>query len=299
MIMPHRSRSLNAEMSNLVLTSCMASNADFLVENIAGYLAQRLAMPVSFVNDIPWRERERRLDNGSVHVCWLCGLPYVWKADSPHPPVELLVAPVMAGERYAGRPVYFSDVVVHEDSPFQSFSDLRGRTWAYNEPRSHSGYMLTRYQLALRGEDGDYFGRVVAAGTHQRALHMILSHEAHAAAIDSTVLELAIQQQPAIEEHVRIIDSWGPSPIPPWVILKQTPPRLRRELQRLLLHMHEDPRGRRILQQGRMAHFVRVADEDYDPIRHMAQKAKTVTLRPSSSSPDQSENERSAAGESM
>jgi phosphonate transport system substrate-binding protein len=91
--------------------------------------------------------------------------------------IELLAAPVMQGSRYEQRPIYFSDVVVHRDSPFHSLAQLRGASWAYNEPRSHSGHLLTRYYLETRGEGGPegYFGAVIAAGSHQRALELILA----------------------------------------------------------------------------------------------------------------------------
>ena len=71
------------------------------------------------------------------------------------------------GDRYGGRPIYFSDVIVHRDSPFRSFLDLRGHSWAYNEPLSHSGYGITRYHLLELGETGGFFSEVVEAGFHE------------------------------------------------------------------------------------------------------------------------------------
>ncbi len=66
--------------------------------------------------------------------------------------IDLLAAPVMAAERYQGQPVYYSDIVVHHASRFQTFADLRNATWAYNEPHSHSGYHVVRFHLAQTGE---------------------------------------------------------------------------------------------------------------------------------------------------
>ena len=84
-----------------------------------------------------------------------------------------------------------SDVIVRADSPFLSFADLRGAVWAYNEPRSHSGYNVVRYHLAAKGMPAAYFGRVVESGSHHNSLQMILQRSIDAAAIDSTVLEAA------------------------------------------------------------------------------------------------------------
>jgi len=84
-----------------------------------------------------------------------------------------LAAPVLQGPRYQGRPVYFSDVIVRRDSPLRSFADLRGASWSYNDPDSHSGYNLTRYELARRGEARGYFGTVVSAGWHQESIRWV------------------------------------------------------------------------------------------------------------------------------
>src|SRR5215471_8633748 len=70
---------------------------------------------------------------GQVDIGFICGLPYVHLADSPSCLVELLAAPVLLGERYQHRPVYFSDVIVREDSPYTSFYDLQGCVWAFNQ----------------------------------------------------------------------------------------------------------------------------------------------------------------------
>ena len=260
----------------LLISSCMAPIADRFVRALAAYAGRQLGIATRFVDDIPWQQREQWLDEGRVQLCWLCGLPYVWKAGGGA--LQLLAAPVMQGARYAARPVYFSDVVVRRDSPFRSFDALRGASWAYNEPRSHSGHLITRYNLALRGLNGDFFGRVLGAGSHQRALDMILAGEIDAAAIDSTVLELASQAQPEIGEQIRVLESWGPSPIPPWLVHRRAPAALRERLQRLLLAMHEDEEGRAVLQLARVARFVAVEDKDYDPIRQMARRAEQVTL---------------------
>jgi phosphonate transport system substrate-binding protein len=262
----------------LTVASCMAPIAGQTVEAIAAYLGRRIGIATRVVNDLSWEEREQRFDEGLIDVCWLCGLPYVWKADSKEREIELLAAPVTQGERYGGQPVYFSDVVVHRDSPFQRFDDLEGRSWAYNEPRSHSGYYVTRYRLAEMGRDQSFFGKIVAAGSHQRALEMILQGDVDASAIDSTVLELVLQRQPQIGEQIRVIDSWGPSPMPPWLAGSGLPQTLRQRVRRELLQMHQTDEGRTILGRGLMSRFARVNDGDYDAIRRMAKKAETVAL---------------------
>lgn len=260
----------------LRFTSIQSPNADYICRAITRYAAAELGVPAEFVDDISWQQREQRLDEGRIQVGWICGLPYVWKAAQDKPPVQLLAAPVMQHPRYQKRPIYFSDVVVRADCRYLAFGDLRGACWAYNEPHSHSGYNVTRYHLATLGATAGYFGQVVEAGSHLRALSMVLDGRVDASAIDSTVLELELQSHPELQGQIRIVETLGPSPIPPWVVSSSVSPHLREAIRQVFLQMHRHPRGQRILSDGQMERFVKVEDSDYDAIREMARLAKEV-----------------------
>lgn len=262
----------------LRVTSCMAENMDFVGRAIATYLQQTLHLPTQFVDDVTWPERERQFDRGDIQVCWICGLPYVRKADQPTSSVEILAVPIMQGARYANRPVYFSDVVVQRDSRFQQFEELRGASWVYNEPRSHSGCTTIRYHLATLGETRDFFGTVVESGAHQASLRMVLEGAVDASAIDSTVLDIELQRNPDWAAQLRVIEVLGPSPIPPWLISTRVPPELRSRLRTALLQMEAEPEGQAILAAGGIARFVEASDRDYDPIRHMTKIADPIVL---------------------
>jgi phosphonate transport system substrate-binding protein len=263
-------------LDSLTISSCQAPNMDFFTRDLADYLSERLPVPVKAELDLPWQERDRRLDEGRLDLCWICGLPYVLKAAQPSPRIALFAAPVWQGSRYQDRPIYFSDVVVRRGSPFHSLADLHGASWAYNEPGSHSGYNVVRYALALRGETLAFFGRVVESGAHQASLQMILGGEVDASAIDSTVLEQELLDDPSIALQIRIIDSFGPSPIPPWVASVNTLLPWRLALQEQFLHLHQDPQGQALLAKAHILRFAPVIDRDYDPIREMTRLAERL-----------------------
>jgi phosphonate transport system substrate-binding protein len=265
-------------MFQLRLASCMAENSESFCQAVARFIENRIGISIQYVTGIPWQERERLFDNGEIHILWLCGLPYVHKADMAESGVELLAVPVPRGERYQGRPVYFSDVVVRRARPFQSFFDLRGASWAYNEPRSHSGFNVVRAHLAEFGHVDNFFGSIVESGAHSVSLGMILSGQVDGSAIDSTVLEWLIAARAEVSDEIRVIDSMGPSPIPPWVISRQVPKRLRSDIRALLLGMRTEPFGRFMLDRARIERFVAAQDRDYDPIRAMARKAELVSF---------------------
>jgi phosphonate transport system substrate-binding protein len=260
------------------LVSLMAENADPTYQAIAGYLARRLDLPIVWIDDRPWQEREHMLEHGQAAIGAICGAVFVRLAAQAAPPVQLLAAPVMRAARYQGQPIYFSDLIVPADSHVQTFADLRGARLAYNEPNSYSGYQALRAHLAALGYSRGFFSGIVAAGSHQAALRMIVAGAADAASIDSIVLERELQLFPELAAGLRTVATLGPSPIPPLVAAQQLPPATTRALRAALLQMHEDSEGRRILHAGRMARFVAAEDADYDHIRAQLVVANSVDL---------------------
>ncbi len=204
-------------------------------------------------------------------LAFICGLPYVLYT---HPrlsasPIEALVAPVLQGERFQSRPIYFSEVIVHRDSPYRSFADLRGCSWAYNEPHSQSGYGITRYWLARMGETNGYFRKVIETGFHQRAIRKVHNRKVDAAAIDVQVLAVELHQHPQLAEQLRVIDSLGPSTIQPLAAASHLSKALKQDIQTIFAEIHHDPAGRAVLDRGFIDHFVSVSDAHYDDIRDM------------------------------
>ncbi len=229
-------------------------------------LADRLVMPIQLEERVPWRQRQRRLLAGEAHFGFLCGLPYVEKADR----LELLAAPVMKGRRYRDRPVYFSDVVVRADSSFRTLADLRGARWAYNESESHSGYNVVRAHLARRGWRDRFFGSSQESGAHLTSLDWILAGRVDASALDSTVLDTELEAFPELSGRIRVLETLGPSPIQPAVASLALPGKLRALLRQALLELK--------LENLPMVRFAAVTDADYDPIRAMLREARPVQL---------------------
>ena len=244
-------------MDELRFVSLAAESAAELWRAVTGHLERRLGIRVRIVDEVPWQARERMLYRGEAHVGVVCGLQYVLATDRGEDPgVELVAAPIMHGARYRNRPVYFSDVVVRNDCQARSLADLRGCTWAVNEPTSQSGFNITRYTLAARGETSAFFSRVVESGAHERSLELLLDGVVDATAIDSTVLE-------ALRPDVRAIDTLGPSPIPPLVASRRVPQALREALANALIGLSVGP----------VQNFARVRDADYNEIRSMTRIA--------------------------
>jgi phosphonate transport system substrate-binding protein len=82
----------------------MAENTESFCGAVTAYLGDALGISIEYVSGIPWQERERLFDAGEIQILWLCGLPYVQKADRSDSMLELLAAPIPTGalSRQAG-----------------------------------------------------------------------------------------------------------------------------------------------------------------------------------------------------
>lgn len=243
-------------------------------EQMADYAGQALDLPATLHTGQSLDE----FASGQADVGFLCGLLYVRMRQWADCPVELLAAPVLRADRYEDRPIYFSDVIVRRDSPYSSFDDLQGCAWAYNEAASHSGSNLVCYSLLERHKSPHYFGRLVKSGSHLNSLQMVIDGQADAAAIDSHVLDVVLQRNPALAAQLRVVAMLGPSAMPPVVVAKRLDAELKDRLRTALSAMHHDPTAAQSLQQGLIQRLAPVADEHYNDIRHMLATVQAVTF---------------------
>jgi phosphonate transport system substrate-binding protein len=261
----------------LRFTSLQADNAASFYRQVVHYLGRAANLDVEFAGDPPWTERERKLDRGDIHGGFICSWPYTRKFDSGVA-IELAAAPVFRSPRYQSKPVYFSDVVVRRDSAIESFANLRGKSWAYNESKSHSGYNLTLFHLAELGETEGYFAEVVESGAHQASLDHVLEGRVAGSSIDSYVLEVEMKSRPELSSELRVIDNLGPSPSPPFVIASSLEPDVKQRIRTALTEMHESPEGEAILRQGLASRFDVVTNRDYDSVRRMSRLATAARM---------------------
>jgi phosphonate transport system substrate-binding protein len=253
-------------MADLRFGTFLAPNMLSVYQAIADEVGARLGMSTELVVETDYENCRNDLND----VCFVCSLPYVMFERQGISPASPIAAPVLEGDRYEGKPIYFSDVVVHRDSGIRAFAELRGRSWAYNEPLSHSGYGITRYHLVTLGETNGFFGEVIEAGFHERSVRMVRDRAVDASAIDSQTLAIELRHHPDLAESLVMIDALGPSTIQPVAVSKRFSPDFHEAVRGILVGLHRDPEfKRRVLGRGMVERFVAVGPETYDDIRRM------------------------------
>lgn len=261
-------------MADLRFGTFLAPNMMPVYSAIAEEVGESLGLSAELVVETDYANCRNDVND----VCFVCSLPYVHFEREGIAPAVPIAAPVLQGERYAHRPIYFSDVIVASDSDFESFEDLRGRSWAFNEPLSQSGYGITRYHLVSLGETNGYFSEVIEAGFHERAIRMVANGEVDASAIDSQVLGVELRDNPELRDQLRVIDSLGPSTIQPVAVSKRFDESFRDEVREIFLDLHNRDGFREVFDHGIVERWVRIGPDDYDDIRRMLEACEDASF---------------------
>jgi len=259
-------------MAKLRFGTFLAPNMLPVYEAIADFVGEQLQVATELVVETDYESCRNDVND----VCFVCSLPYVMFEREGVSPAEPIAAPVLEGERYGDRPIYFSDVIVNTSSDAASFLDLRGRSWCYNEPLSQSGYGITRHHLVSIGETNGFFSDVIEAGFHETSIRLVASGDVDASAIDSQVLAVEMRENPEVTDNLRVIDALGPSTIQPLAVSKRFDQGFRDDIRRVLLTFHETPSGRDVLALGGVKRWVAVGPSDYDDIRRMVDECEAA-----------------------
>ena len=213
-----------------------------------------------------------RNDMGAMQMC---GLPYAVR----HPVPRLIAAPVPSRARYGGRAVYFTDLAVRADAPFERIEDTFGKRIGWTLTDSQSGYFALRYYLLELHAQHDGAGLVAPGSPERRPLfgevvprlinprgviQALLDGRIDVGPLDSYSHDLIRHTEPAVAKSIRILTSTTPTAMPPFV--STHPNASEEEVQRLreaFLTVHEEPSLADARAVILLERFAKVAPADY------------------------------------
>jgi len=93
------------------------------------------------------------------------------------------VLPLLTSQNKDGSTGYYSIITVRCDSGYKSIEDLKGKTLAFADPDSTSGYAVPYYNLVQQGYDPKtYFGAIPFSGSHESGVQGVVNGTFDAAA---------------------------------------------------------------------------------------------------------------------
>ena len=195
---------------------------------------------------------------------FMCGWPWVRGFADVVP----LAAPVTVE---AGRPVYWSNLVVAADSPARTLADTAGGRVAYTIKDSQSGFSALRHHLRLHGPA--YAGEVGPLTTPRRMIEAVAEGRADIGPVDSFAHALLRRYAPELTARVRVIAQTAPTPIPLLVASRGVPVETASRLRAALL----DLTGDQVLEPLEITGFIHpLPREQYGVMEHWAQEAEAA-----------------------
>lgn len=229
----------------------------------AFYLSQKMGQPVEFVRRHSYREVMDMLESGSLDFAWICGFPFVQKRDPEF--IKLMTVPI-----YQGNPLYHSYIIVHKDSPYQSLDDLKGKSFAYSDPESNSGYLYPQYLLSQKGANKEtYFRQSFFTFNHTETVEAVAEQFADGGAVDSYIWEYLKEFRPELADQTRVINQSPKFGFPPLVSRRGVNLETVWRMQRIFTGMNSDPEGRKFLTGLKLDGFGDFPAELFDNIRQM------------------------------
>lgn len=169
----------------LVLAFIPQENPEKLIgdiEIITEFLQNEMGIPVKGYVTQDHAAAVEALRNGEADISFMGGLPYVLAH-------EKIGAEVVLAELYRGSSTYHGRIFVRKDSGIEKVEDLKGKSIAFADPISESGYIypleiIVEAGLLERGQNPkEFFSNVYFAGGYQQAIQAMANGLVDAAGV--------------------------------------------------------------------------------------------------------------------
>ena len=152
------------------------------IKKITKYLENEIGIPVKGYVTQDHAAAVEALRSGKADISFMGGLPYVLAHNE-------IGAEVLLSEVYRGSPVYRGRIFVRRDSGINEPRDLKGKSIAFADPISESGYLypldiFVKKGFFKQGEDPNkFFKTVYFAGGYQQAIQAVANGLVDAAGV--------------------------------------------------------------------------------------------------------------------
>jgi ABC-type phosphate/phosphonate transport system substrate-binding protein len=262
-------RIMNARM--YAVTPAVEAGWRTLLEHIAGEAGVALTY-MSYPAPQPLEELWARRDLGCA---LMCGFPIAMKLA----PVIPVAAPIPRAPWAAGLPIYRSDLIVRQDSPYRTLEDTFGGRAGWTVQHSHSGFNAFRHHLlAYRTRERPtlYWQMSGDLVTARNILDSVRDGRIDIGPLDAYWHLLIARHAPQLTRGIRVLTSTEVAPIPAFVAAAGTEAgevaRLQSAFKSAASRPWFGPLGDLLLLDG----FAAVQEEEFAPLLEWDRAAKAA-----------------------
>jgi phosphonate transport system substrate-binding protein len=227
------------------------------------YIVDKLGREIQLVQRKTYGEINELIGLGQIDLAFICSGPYAGGG-------EKFGFKALAMPRVRGSHLYQAYLIVSKDSPFYKLTDLRGKVFAFTDPESNTGKLVPTYWLSKTGATPeDFFGKTIYTYSHDNSIRAVAMSLVDGAAVNGQVWEYYNHSDPVFTAKTRIIKRSQPFGNPPVVASSHLSYQMKERIRSLLFKMHQDPEGKKILDELMIDGFIAPKEECYDPILAM------------------------------
>jgi len=180
-------------------------------------------------------------------------------------------ARIVAKNQWHGKTTFTSRIYVRKDSGIKTLEDLRGKTMAFVDPASSSGYiypmvLLIQKGLVKKGDPKTFFREVTFAGSHDASMRALLNGHVDAIASFDMAREQYLKD-PAERERLAFVAETPPIPEAGIAAREKLDPALFAKVREALLKIASPTHAALLKRLYDIDGFEPAEDREYDPVR--------------------------------
>lgn len=212
-----------------------------LYKDVIAYISKKVGVPIEFKQRKTYQEVNDLLKENKLDFAFICTGAYLEVRNQA--PVEILTVPVVNG-----KPYYQAYIIVNQESGINNLTDLKGKSFAFTDPLSNTGYSyVVNWLKSLNTTPEKFFGKTIFTYAHDYSIQAVKRKFVDGATVDGLVYEFLNHFQPGEVEGTKIIHKSKEFGIPPFVVQKNLDKNLKEKLRKVMLEMHLDPEGKKLL----------------------------------------------------
>jgi len=171
-----------------------------------------------------------------------------------------------------GTSTYYGILFVRKDSNIRSIREMKGKRLALVDRNTMAGYLLPLAYFKKGGVDdyATYLKEAYFAGTHEDVIYDVLDRKADVGAAKSTVMMRLATEDARVKNDLLFLTRTPPVPENCLAVRRDLDANLKEQLRSLLLSMHEDQEGARILREFMARRFIETRDSDFSSVYRFA-----------------------------
>lgn len=245
---------------------------------ILAQLERDLGITVKHTVATDYRGTIEALRFKKAEIGWLGPKSYVEATNNNYANVEA-IAQVRNENGSLG---YRACLIVHSDSDIFSPEDIAGKTFAFNDPNSTSGYLvpMTFFLNEMGIDPKKHFSKVTFSGSHEASIYAVAHKKVEVASTNVPDMQQITRENKVKRGDLRVIWMSKLIPLDPVVVRKDLPASLRQAIAESLFSMKERA-PEAFVHAGAYfkGGFVPATDARYDVIREMNDAAKRLAAQ--------------------